>query len=410
MNDRIDHVVLIGGGLAAAKAAEGLRADGYTGAVILVTDETHRPYERPPLSKGVLVGDESEDTVHVHPADWYAEHEVEVITGDAVTTIDRTAGRVVTAGGRSLAFDRLLLATGAVPRSLPGAGDLDGVVTLRTLDDSRRLGELLRAAGHVTVVGAGWIGCEVAAAARRLGTEVAMVDPLATPLHRVLGPRIGTLFGDLHRRHGVDLRPGVGVTGLHGTDRVEGVGLGDGTVIDTELVVVGIGVVPRVELAEAAGLAVRDGVVLDATLVTDDPRIFAAGDVANAWHPRYQRHLRVEHWSNALHQGRLAAANMLGAGQAHDALPYFFSDQYDLGMEYRGLAEASDEIVVRGDPERGEFVAFWLHEGRPRAAMNVNLWDVGDDLRRLLEAERRVPPELLRDPEVPLTDLAADEG
>ena len=408
MTDNPNSIVLIGGGLAAAKTAETLRDRGYDGPLHLLTGEAHRPYERPPLSKDVLVGDKPPDSVHVHGPDFYTDHDIELIVGDPAVDIDRNSGAVTTRSGRSLPFDRLLLATGAAPRQLPVTDDdLDGTLTLRTLDDARYLGERLRTAEHVTIVGAGWIGCEVATAARALDTEVTLVDPLATPLQRVLGPEVGTVFADLHRDHGVELRLGVGVVDAKGTGQAQQLTLSDQSTIDTNLVVVGIGVTPRTELAEKAGLEVDDGIVVDATLATGDGRIFAAGDVANAWHPSYERHLRVEHWANALNQGQTVAANMLGAGQPYDRLPYFFSDQYDLGMEYVGHAVDWDQVVFRGDADSREFIAFWLTRGQVVAAMNVNIWDVVDDLKRLIHSGDPVDPTRLADPTVLLAELAS---
>ena len=408
MTDHPNSIVLVGGGLTAAKAAETLRDRGYDGPLYLVTDEPHRPYERPPLSKDVLVGAKPPESVHVHDPDFYADHDIDLIVGDPVIDLDRHTATVTTRTGRSLAFDRLLLATGAAPRHLPiTSNDLDGILTLRTLDDAHNLGERLRTAKHVTIVGAGWIGCEVAAAARALDTDVTLVDPLTTPLQRVLGPQVGSVFADLHRDHGVELRLGAGVVDAKGTRLVEQLTLSDQTTINTDLVVVGIGVTPRTQLAEKAGLEVDDGIVVDATLATADERIFAAGDVANAWHPHYQHHLRVEHWANALNQGQTVAANMLGAGQPYDRLPYFFSDQYDLGMEYVGHAVDWDQVVFRGDPASREFIAFWLTHGQVVAAMNVNVWDVVDDLKQLIHSDEPVDPTRLADPTVPLAELTS---
>jgi len=400
----MDDIVIVGGGLAAATAAETVRTDGFAGRVRLVTEEAERPYERPPLSKGVLSGTQAPEEVYVHSAEFYAEHDVELVVADPVVRIDRATSEAVTRAGRRLPFDRLLLATGAASRLLPfGAGD--NLLTLRTLDDSLRLAERLRTVRHVTIVGAGWIGCEVAAAARGHGAQVTMVDPLEVPLARVLGVQVGALFGDLHAAHGVDLRLGTGVAGFRGGDTVEQVELGDGSVVDTELVVLGVGAGPRSELAGACGLDVDDGVVVDETLTSSDPRILAAGDVARAWHPFYGRHLRVEHWANALHQGRTAGRNLLGKGEVYERLPYFYSDQYDLGMEYTGFADPADEVVVRGSPEDRELIAFWLHDDRVAAAMNVNVWDVVDDLEALIGSRAVADRRRLADPDVPLGDL-----
>lgn len=406
MRDTITDIVLVGGGLAAARAATTLREEGYDGRLVLFAEEPHLPYERPPLSKDLLADPSGPEPV-VQSADWYADHQVDVHLDDPVTELDRAAGVVRTRGGTTAPFHRLLLATGSDARRLPLAGgDLDGVRYLRTLDDSRRLADDLRRVAHVTVVGAGWIGCEVASAARSLGVGVTMVDPVAAPLERVLGTTVGTVFADLHGSNGVDLRLGRGVAALEGGDHVRTVALDDGVEIRTELVVVGIGAVPRVELAEKAGLAVANGVVVDATLQTDDERIFAAGDVASAWHPVLGQHLQVEHWANALNQGNTAGRNMLGDAEVHDRVPYFFSDQYDVGLEYSGHAHPDDDVVIRGSLEDRTFIAFWLRDERVTAGMNVNVWDVTDDIQALVRSAVRVDRRSLADPGVSLGDVA----
>ena len=408
MSDEIRDIVIVGGGLAGAKAAEAVRGRGFDGRVTIVAEEAQRPYERPPLSKGFLLGDKTAEDTAVHSEDFYAEHAIELSLEDPVAAIDRDAAEAVTAGGHRLRYDRLLLATGAAPRRIRLAErDLDGIVVLRTLDDSRRLAQQLRAVDHVTVVGAGWIGCEVAAAARTLGTDVTMIDPLEVPLARVLGGEVGSVFASLHADHGVDLRMGIGVAAAEGGTSVERVTLTDGAGVDTQLVVVGVGVTPRTELAEQAGLEVDNGVVVDQTLTSSDPRILAAGDVARAWHPGLGRHIRVEHWANALNQGTLAGRNLVGAGETYDRVPYFFSDQYDLGMEYSGHAETWDRVVFRGSIDEQEFLAFWLDQGRVVAGMNVNVWDVVDDVQRLIRSRTEVDPSRLADPDVPLGDVLA---
>ena len=407
MADTIRDIVIVGGGLAAGKAAETVRAEGFDGTLTVLTEEPERPYERPPLSKGFLVGKQPAEDVYVHAPEFYPEHDIVLHTSDPATRIDREAGQVHTQSGRALPFDRLLLATGSVPRRLRlSDDDLEGIVVLRTLQDSRALKERLQSARHVTVVGAGWIGCEVAAAARTHGADVTMVDPLELPLIRVLGPDVGRVFRDLHRDHDVDLRLGVGISGVRGSGAVEQVTLSDDSTLDTEFVVLGVGVTPRVELAEKAGLKLDDGVLVDETLTSTDPRILAAGDIANAWHPLLQRRVRVEHWANALNQGKTAGRNLLGAGESYDRLPYFFSDQYDLGMEYSGLSDPSDQVVFRGSTSDLEFIAFWVRDARVVAGMNVNVWDVVDDIQALIRSGATVDLDALADPDVPLTDLA----
>ncbi len=402
--------VIVGAGLAGARAAEALREAGFDGEVLLLGGEEHRPYERPPLSKDYLQGASDQDSVFVHPAEWYGEAGVQLRTGAFVTAIEREAAEVVLADGEHIGYERLLLATGSSARRLPVPGaELDGVLHLRTLDDSDRLRTAILSAGRVAVIGAGWIGLEVAAAARLGGAEVTVLEASEQPLLAALGPEIGAVFAELHRDHGVDLRLGVQVAeivGEGGTAR--GVRLADGALVEADIVLVGIGAAPNIGLAEAAGLEIEDGVVVDGSLRTSDPRIHAAGDIAAIWYPALGRRLRVEHWATAQNSGPVAARAMLDdPGATYDALPYFFTDQYDLGMEYTGHAGPgeADELVVRGDLAGREFVAFWLRAGRLLAGMNVNVWDVAEDIDRLVRAGDPVDRARLADPAVPLTEL-----
>jgi 3-phenylpropionate/trans-cinnamate dioxygenase ferredoxin reductase subunit len=404
-------IVIVGAGLAGAKAAETLRGEGFPGGVVLVGDEDERPYDRPPLSKEYLQGRAGRASTFVHPADWYAEHGVDLRTGVPVTALDRDAHEVVLADGDRLGYTKLLLTTGSSPRRLavPGA-DLDGLHQLRTLGDSDRIAAALRSSSHIVIVGGGWIGLEVAAAARIAEVPVTVLEAASLPLLRVLGPEMAQVFADLHDEHGVDLRCGADLAEVVGrAGRVTGVRLGDGTEIDADAVVVGIGITPNTALAETAGLEVDDGVVVDGLLRTSDPDIHAAGDVARVWHPALGRRLRVEHWANALNGGPAAARAMLGTGGAVDRLPYFFSDQYDLGMEYTGYAAPGeyDEVVVRGDLSAREFVAFWLADGRVRAGMNVNVWDVTGPIGDLVRSGAPVDRARLADLAVPLAEVAA---
>ena len=398
-------LAVIGASLAGAKAAEAARHAGFDGRVVLIGDEPGPPYERPPLSKDILRGDKDTDAARVHPDGFYAERSIELVHDRAVT-FDAEARTVGLAGGETVSFDAAVLATGAAPRRLdvPGA-DLDGVHYLRTIGDSVRLRDAIRSAGRVAVIGAGWIGSEVAASARQMGAEVVLVDPAPVPLQRVLGDDIGAVFRQLHADHGVHLRLGTGVAELRGAKSVEEVVLGDGRVEAADVVVVGVGVTPRTDLADAAGLKVDNGIMVDEHLATGVPGIFAAGDVANAFHPHYGHHLRVEHWANALNQGITAGRNAAGSDDTYTRLPYFFSDQYDLGMEYVGHGDGSDPVVVRGDREAREFIAFWHRDGIVAAAMNVNVWDVVEDLKALIESRTPVDPARLVDPDVPLSEL-----
>jgi 3-phenylpropionate/trans-cinnamate dioxygenase ferredoxin reductase component len=386
-----DTFAIVGAGLAGARAAETLRAEGFDGRVVLFGAEAHLPYERPALSKGYLQG--TAEAPFVHPAEWYAEQDVDLRLGTRVTALDPSAHEVETADGDRLRYTKLLLTTGSSVRRLADA------VTLRTLDDSDRLRAALRPDARVVIVGAGWIGLEVAAAARVAGAEVTVLEQAPAPLLAALGPEMAAVFARLHVEHGVDLRCGVTVRAV----RSDAVLLDDETV-PADLVVAGIGVTPDVDLARAAGLAVDNGIVVDEHLRSSAPDVWAAGDVANAYHPFAGRHVRVEHWANALHQPVVAAQAMLGKDAAYDRLPYFFTDQYDLGMEYTGFG--GGEVVVRGD-ER-EFVAFWLRDGRLTAAMNVNVWTgVPEIAGRLIRSGTRLDAAALADPAVPLEDVAA---
>ena len=399
--------VITGGGLAGAKAAETLRTEGFDGRVVLVSAEDALPYERPPLSKDYLRGETEREAFTVHDEAWYEANAVELLRGRAVTALDPAQDTVVLDGGEQVHYDRLLLATGAEPRRLPIPGaELDGVHYFRTTADADALRSRLGPGTALVVVGAGWIGAEIAASARQLGTDVTVVEPMSVPLERVLGPEAGAIYRDVHADHGVTLRLGTGVEAFEGASAVERVRTSDGAVIDCDLVLVGIGVVPRVELARDAGLAVGDGVLVDAHLRTSAPNVFAAGDIAAAEHPFYGERLRVEHWANALEQGPAAARAMLGTGQPYERLPYFYSDQYDVGMEYTGWAPAWDRVVLRGDVASRELIVFWLREGRVLAGMNVNVWDVTEPIERLIRSRATVDADRLANPEVPLDEVA----
>jgi 3-phenylpropionate/trans-cinnamate dioxygenase ferredoxin reductase subunit len=403
--------VIVGAGLAGAKAAQALREQGFGGRLVLIGSEAHRPYERPPLSKGYLAGTSEREKVFVHPEGWYAEHNVELAPERTVTRLDRAARRLDLDDGTTIDYDKVLLTTGASPRSLdlPGA-DASGVHYLRTLDESDLLRDLIAKVSRLVVIGAGWIGLEVTAAARQAGVEVTVVESAELPLLRVLGREAAQVFADLHRQHGVEFRFNASIAEI-GTEagRATGVVLADGSTIPADAVLVGVGVVPNAGLAEAAGLAVDNGVLVDAGLRTEDPAVFAAGDVANAQHPLLDRRIRVEHWANALKQPATAAAAMLGGEAEYSDLPYFFTDQYDLGMEYVGYVEPDgyDQVVFRGDVPGREFIAFWIKDSRVLAGMNVNVWDVTDAIKALIRSGTAIDLARLADPGVPLEDLTA---
>ena len=400
--------VIAGGGLAAAKAAETLRDEGFDGDIVLLGAEPERPYERPPLSKGYLLGNDARDSVYVHAADWYAEHGVDLREGVTVTAIDRGAAhrRHLRARRATRSCRTTSCCSPPAPRragpDFPGS-DREEVLYLRTLADSDRLRSAFQPGTRVVVAGAGWIGLETAAAARSADCPVTVLEPQPGALHDQLGPELGAVFADLHRAHGVEFRfgeravefrPGMVITS-------------GGAEVPADVLVIGIGAAPNDALAARAGLETGNGVLTDAALRTSDANIFAAGDVANSFNPLLGRQVRVEHWANALNGGPAAARSMLGQPVTYDAVPYFYSDQYELGMECAGLPEpgAYDQILYRGDPATLEFVAFWLSGGAVIAGMNVNVWDVNDDIQSLIRSARSVDPARLTNPDIPLPDL-----
>ena len=393
--------VIVGGGLAAAKAAEALREEGFDGRVMVLDEEDVPPYERPPLSKDYLRGEAGRDAIWAQEEGWYDSHDVELRMSTKVTELG--ASEVVVDGGERLAFDQLLLATGSSPKRLqiPGA-DLGHVHVLRTVHDSDSLREALVPGARVVVIGAGWIGCEVAASAKQRGAEVTLVAPEDVPLERVLGPEVGAIYRDVHAANGVELVLGTGIEAIDAA----GVRTSTGRTLDADIVVMGVGVAPRVELAEAAGLDVGDGVLTDDRLRTSAPHVFAAGDIARAQHPILGERIRVEHWGTALEQGPAAARNMLGRDLPYERIPYFFSDQFDTGMEYAGYAPSYDRVVFRGDPSSLEFVAFWMRGERVLAGMNFNVWDVNEDIQALIRSGCTVDDDALRDADVALSELA----
>ena len=401
--------IIVGGGMAGAIAAQTLREEGFEGKITLLGQEPNAPYERPPLSKDYLQGKADRDSIFVHPEPWYAEHAVELSLDSAGTSLHPASRTVSTATGGRLHYDKLLLATGSKPRRLdvPGA-DLDGVYYLRNVEDSDRLKIEFAQANRAVIIGAGWIGLETASAARAAGLEITLLVSGDLPLQHVLGPEVAPIFAELHRSNGVDLRyraTATGLTGRHG--RVTGVVLSDGTRIDADMIIVGIGAVPRTEIATDAGLKIDNGIVVDQHLRTSDPDIFAAGDIARTYNPRLGRHIRVEHWANARRQGVVAARAMLGQDAADVRPSYFFTDQYDFGMEYTGdIGPAGyDRVIFRRHANSNQMIVFWLHEQRVQAGMNINIWDVADDIEGLVQSPHPANPEDLANPAIPLASL-----
>ncbi len=404
----MDTFAIVGGGLAAGTAVGELRERGFRGRIVLVGAEHHLPYERPPLSKGYLLGHDELDKAFVHTPDWYADQDVELHLGTTASGIDLDAHDVVTDQG-AVHYDRLLLATGSRPRHLALADDSGAPVSyLRTMEDSQRLKAALRPGARVVIVGGGWIGLEVAAAARAADAEVVVLEALELPLVRVLGPEVAEVFRGLHLEHGVDVRTRVSITAVvRDGDRAR-VTLADGASLVADLLVVGVGVTPSTEVAEAAGLTTDDGILVDEHLRSSDPDVFAAGDVARAYHPVLRRAVRVEHWDTAIEQGRAAARTMLGGDESYTRLPYFFTDQYDLGIEYVGSVgpDGYDEVVLRGDVPGRRLTAFWIKDDAVVAGMHANDWDAIDPIRRIVTTGT-VDLAKLRDPTIPLDALTS---
>ena len=397
-------IVIIGAGLAAAKAAIALREGGHEGAITIVGDEEHPPYERPPLSKDFLMGKSEFGDAVVESESWYGEHDVRLLTGRTVERLDVAKHRVELDGGEVVSYDKAILATGARPRVLDISG-AELARTLRRVEDSEWLRDAYASSSSIVIIGGGWIGLEAAAAAREAGVDVVVLEAAPLPLQRALGDEMAGYFADLHRQHGVDLRTSTGVDGISGSGPFTVSAGGDD--IEADLVLMGVGAAPNTELAETAGLEVDNGVVVDEHFVSSDPDVLAIGDVARARNTAIGEPIRVEHWDNAIRQGKAVARVLLGEEVAYDWQPYFFTDQYDLGMEYVGYAGPAHDVVVRGDVRSGEFIAFWLDGQRLTAGMNVNVWDVNDDIRDLLG--RTVDRERLADPDVPLTALMEGE-
>jgi 3-phenylpropionate/trans-cinnamate dioxygenase ferredoxin reductase subunit len=401
--------VIIGGGLAGAKAAEALRERGFEGEIVLFGAEDHLPYERPPLSKDYLAGKKELADFTVDDENWYREHDVDVRLGTEVTIVDRLTHSIGYDDGRHQGYDKLLLATGSGSRRppIPGA-DADGVHYLRTVDDASDLLASLTDGAKLAVVGGGWIGLEVTANARQRGVDVTVVEAAELPLLGALGREAAEVFAGLHREHGVDLRLATTVEAIT-TDggRATGLKLGDGSTVAADAVLVAVGAKPNVELAEKAGLELADGgVSVDASLKTSDDDVYAVGDIAAAEHPLFGTRIRTEHWANALKQPAVAVAGMMGEPGVYDELPYFFTDQYDLGMEYVGHSADYAAAVFRGDLDTREFTVFWLDdESRVLAGMNVNVWEGLDDIKELIRSRRPVDAARLANTDVPLGQL-----
>ncbi|MCZ4542517.1 FAD-dependent oxidoreductase [Rhodococcus erythropolis] len=404
--------VIVGGGLAGAKIAEALRDRDFDGEITVLSEEDHLPYERPPLSKEFFAGKKTLPEFTVHDGEWFRDHRVDLRPGTTATAIDPAAHTVSLPDGSTISYDKLALATGSRSRRLdiPGS-DAEGVHYVRTVDQAAALLRTLAADKKLVVIGAGWIGLEIAASARGFDVDVTVLEHAGLPLESTLGPEMGEVFAALHRQNGVDLRTGTDVTAISvDGGHASGVTLIDGTVIPADAVLIAVGALPNTELASEAGIDVENGVLVDAGLQSSDPDVVAVGDIAAAQHPILNARIRVEHWANALNQPETAAETMLGRPAEYVRMPYFFTDQYDLGMEYAGHAPHGgySRVVTRGDVDKREFLAFWLDSAnKVLAGMNVNIWDAGDAIKELVASSRPVDPERLADPEIPLAEVSA---
>ena len=403
-------MVIIGGGLTAATAAETLRKEGWEGSVTIVADEAEIPYQRPPLSKGFLAGKEGEDALLPLPASWYPENNVTLMTGTAATALNPQSHTITLANRTTFPYAKVLIATGAAPRQIPFPGvDLEGVYTFRTKADSVALKELFTGGGkNVALIGSGWIGMEIAATATELGNKVTLMGLEEVPLSAAIGTELGTVFTDRHREAGVRFELPASAAEILGTGgHVSSVLTTTGVTIPADVVIVAVGVTPNIALAQDAGLTINNGIEVDSALRTSAPDVFAAGDVANALHPVTGTHARSEHWANAIASGKVAAKSMLGKDAALDDIPYFYTDQFDLGMEYSGFGALTKdaELVIRGDLAKREFIAFWVLDGRVVAGMNVNIWDVQDAIKDLIASRRTLDTAALADPQTPLETL-----
>jgi 3-phenylpropionate/trans-cinnamate dioxygenase ferredoxin reductase subunit len=398
--------VIVGASLAGGRAAEALRKEGFGGRIVLVGAEADPPYERPPLSKEYLRGDVAREKIFVHKPGFYEEQAIELRLGAPATRLDLQERTVEMEGGDRLSYDKLLLATGGRPRRLDAPGsDLDGIFYLRTVADSERIAAELGPGRRLVVIGAGFIGAEVAASARMKGLEVSILEMAPVPLGRALSEEMGRIYAEIHRDEGVAIYTGEAIERFEGGARVERAVSSTGRALDCDFVVVGVGMEPATELAEQAGLAIDNGIVVNEYCETSSPDVYAAGDVANFYHPLLGERIRVEHWANAQNQGVAAAKSMLGIREPYAEIPWFYSDQYKLNLQYLGHARSWDEVVLRGDVASRKFSAFYLENGRIKAVLAVNRFKDINGSRELIRQGVVVDPAQLRDEGVDLKSL-----
>ena len=403
-------IAIVGASLTGASAAATLREEGFDGRVVLLGAEPQLPYDRPPLSKAYLRGAMPFEKTLLRPTEFYREKDIELVLSTTVTRVDAEKRRLELAGGERLDFDSVLIATGGRNRRFPIPGlDLPGVYDLRTVADADRIREVIGPGRRAVVVGLGFIGAEVASSLRECGVEVVAIEPFKTPLFRALGEEIGRVVEGLHRDHGVDMILGDAVAAFEGNGRVERVVTRDGRRVECDFAVFGLGIEPAADVVAGSGVHVDNGIVVDDLCRTNVPGVFAAGDVANHYHPVCARQMRVEHWQNGVKQGAAAARSMLGRGQPYDEVHWFWSDQYDANIQYAGFHVPWDQLIVRGSLAERKFLGFFLTAGRVESAVAINQ---GRDLRRafpLIRARVPVDPARLADPQVDLRTLVPAE-
>ncbi|MDH3234767.1 MAG: FAD-dependent oxidoreductase [Alphaproteobacteria bacterium] len=403
-----ETIVIVGAGHAGGRAAQAMRAAGFAGSVILIGEEAYEPYERPPLSKELLQTDDGLERARLHEPAWYQEHDIELLTGQAATAIDTGAKTVTLVDGGTLSYDKLMLTTGARVRELPVSGaDLPEVHYLRDYDDTQAIRARLTSDARVVVIGGGFIGLECAASARARGCAVTVLEAADRLMGRAVAPEIGEYFEELHRGHGVDLRLGARINSIDGYGKVANVVLEDDDPVPADLVIIGIGIIPNVELAQAAGIACENGITVDAFGRTSDPHVWAAGDVANQPNAFLGRRLRLESYQNAQDQAMAVARNMV----SDEPVPYedtlwVWSDQYDVNLQMLGMPEGYDELVWRGDRAGGTFTLFYLAGGKIVAVNTVNSGRDMGACKRLIATGKSFDPAQLADPEVKLIKLA----
>ena len=403
-----ERIVIVGAGQAAAQACASLRQFGYAGALTLIGDEPALPYQRPPLSKAYMKGDLAEERLYFKPQDWYDSQSIDVMRNTRVTAIDRAARTVTTDSGKSLDYDALIISTGSRPRALPVPGaELGNVFDLRDLKDVEAIRPHMQAGRRLVIVGAGYIGLEAAAVARQLGLEVTVLEMADRVLARVTSPVMSKFFEDEHKRQGVDIRTGARLAELRGAQTVQSAVLADGTDIPADIVLVGIGILPNQELAAEAGIACKNGIIVDRDARTNDPRVFAAGDCAHRPLVHYGRDGRLESVHNAIEQGKLAAAAIMGKPRPVEDCPWFWSDQYDLKLQIAGLSEGYDQIVVRGNPDDRKFAAFYLRNGKLIAVDAINSAPEFIVAKKLIMSGASLAPETLGDTSISMKEIAA---